>query len=242
MEKTMDCSEYRDDMLDVLYGEADDTVTVRLTAHTDQCDTCRDELAGLQGVRRALQSWESPARPTVRRFTLPSLRGLAVAASIVLAFGAGLLVSRAEVRDGEVAFRFGGGGAVKAAPAALEERLAKVESDNRAAIESLKASLLPASGAVGTGTGAAALASSDQAVVRRVVQEMIRESEARQVALLQTGFQQLAQRAEAQRRYDLAQISQGFAYLESNTRADVARTNELMSHLVRAAAPAEDGK
>src|SRR5258707_2681554 len=112
MEKTMDCTDFRDDMLDVLYGEAEASAVERFDAHQAVCQSCRDELDGLRGVRTALQAWEAPTKaraPFWSRLRRPGLSQLAAAAAIVLAFGGGLAVSRAElrVRDGEIAFRFG---------------------------------------------------------------------------------------------------------------------------------------
>jgi hypothetical protein len=227
MEKTMDCSEFRDDMIDVLYGEAAPDVAVRFEGHTASCAACRDELASLSGVRRDLQAWSVDARPPRRAFwpglRLPAIRNMAAAAAVVLAFGGGLAVSRTELRmrDGEVAFRFG-----PARDAAeVTQQLARYEQAHRAEIDALKAQL------VSTQPGGA-MSSFDDDLLRRV-QAMIQESEARQTMLLQTSLNQLGQHTEAQRRYDLAQVAAGLSYLESKTGADVARTNKMMSDILR---------
>jgi hypothetical protein len=234
----MDCSDFRDDMLDVLYGEASQDVAARFTAHAASCSACRDDLSGLEGVRQDLQAWGDESVPAPRR-RWPSMRGLAVAASLIMAFGAGLVVSRTEVRwnDGEVAVRFKDG----ARPSGdFQQQLAQQAAENRAEIAAIKASL--ASYSPGTALAAGGRASASEDALLRKVQDMIRASEARQAVVLQTSLSELGQQADAQRRYDLARISAGLSYLESKTGADVARTNELMSHLVRVAAPPENGK
>lgn len=224
----MDCSGFREDMLDILYGEADPEVAERYDAHAASCPDCRDELASLRGVREALQTWQAPAKPRPRfwagwRLPVPQL---AAAAAVVLAFGGGLAVSRAELhlRDGEIAVRFGGGAD---SASEVSQQIARHEAAHRQEIEALKMQLVSNGGV----QPVSAPAGGDDAVLRRV-QEMIHESEARQAAMLQTSLAQLSQQAEAQRRYDLARISAGLSYLETKTGADVARTNELMSHIM----------
>ena len=47
----MDCAGFRDDMMDVLYGEADAEVSARFEAHRLACGECRQELASLEESR-----------------------------------------------------------------------------------------------------------------------------------------------------------------------------------------------
>ena len=67
------------------------------------------------------------------------------------------------------------------------------------------------------------------------VQRLIRESESRQAVLIDAGLRDLAERTDAQRRQDLAQISAGLSYVEGRTGLQVARTTELMGHVLQAA-------
>jgi hypothetical protein len=228
MENTMDCSTFRDDMMDVLYGEADAEVDARFEAHRASCASCRDEITSLAGVRQNLQAWgvEPRLETRRRRFALPSWRPLAAAAAVLVAFTTGLLVAKTDVqmRDGALMVRFAPG----AGEAELKQELTRYMAEQRAEIEAMKASLTTSPGGATPG---------DTALLRQV-QAMIRESEARQAVLFQTGLTEIGQRAEAQRRYDMARISQGFSYLESKTGADVAKTNELMNQILRVS---EDG-
>src|SRR5688500_16648438 len=108
----MDCSRFQEDLLDVLYGEADSATAARFDSHRAECADCRDELSGFQKVRRDMQAWHIDL-PRPRRRVLPGLRGLAAAAAIVLAFGGGLALARTEVRyrEGELVVRVGSKGA-----------------------------------------------------------------------------------------------------------------------------------
>jgi hypothetical protein len=221
MEKTMDCSSFRDDMMDVLYGEADAETDARFEAHRSACASCRDEILSLANVRQNLQSWSVEARPAPRRFARLGWRPLAAAAAVIVAFSTGLLVAKTEVqmRDGAVVVRYAPS---STGDADLKQELERYMAEQRAEIQSVKSAMSSPQGAT-----------PGETVFLRRVQDMIRESEARQAMLLQTGLTEIGQRAEAQRRYDLARISQGFSYLESKTGADVAKTNELMSHILK---------
>jgi hypothetical protein len=80
----MDCQALRDDLMDVLYGEADQGARQRVAEHQRVCATCREELAALRGVRRDLAAWELPkARPLPGPWT----RWLPLAAGLLVAIG-----------------------------------------------------------------------------------------------------------------------------------------------------------
>jgi hypothetical protein len=63
---------------------------------------------------------------------------------------------------------------------------------------------------------------------------MLARSERRQGEVLRAGLAELAERTEAQRRYDLARISAGLSYLDGRTGQQIARTGELMGVLLQA--------
>ena len=56
----MDCEAFRDDMLDVLYGEGGEAAVRRLEAHQAGCGDCRRELAALRRLRGDLAQWQLP--------------------------------------------------------------------------------------------------------------------------------------------------------------------------------------
>jgi hypothetical protein len=101
----------------------------------------------------------------------------------------------------------------------LADALQAQDERHRAEIAALKTELTAARGGEET-----------LAEVRR----LLRESEARQSVVLDASLRGLADRSDAQRREDLAQVSAGFSYLEGRTGLQVARTTELMGHVLQA--------
>lgn len=207
-----------EDLLDVLYADADAPAQPRVRAHLAECAACREELESLRGVRGALQSWRlSEPRPRLRP---PVLRGatawLAAAAGLLLALGAGLGLSGSELRfeDGRFAFRLG-----RAGDADLRQQLAAQEARHREEIASLRD----------------AMAARPDAAMLADVREMIRASEERNALLVGASLAELSERYEAQRRYDLARVSASLSYLDGRTGQQLARTSELMNVMLRAA-------
>jgi hypothetical protein len=220
----MDCEALREDLLAVLYGEADAAAQARAEAHRAECAGCREEFAALRGLRRTLAGWKLPEQAAPRaRPGLAGWRGLAAAAALLLALGGALGLSGAQVEyaRGGLAVRLGR----QAGPATA--LLAEQEARHRRELAALEARLAP-----GAARGAAAETDHDALLAR--VAEMIRESETRQSRLLDTSLTDLGQKSEARRRYDLARISAGFSYLEGKTGQQVARTTELMGYVLEA--------
>ena len=132
-------------------------------------------------------------------------------------------LSGAELRyeRGQLALRLGPGRRTSPAAAAPRRRRATARE-----IQALRAELRPA------GRRRAAAEADD---LLRSVQEMIRESEARQDGSARRQPRATsAERAEAQRRYDLARVSAGLSYLDGKTGCRLARTTELMGHVLQA--------
>jgi hypothetical protein len=202
----MECTSYRDVMLDVLYEEASPEVAKRLEEHVALCGACRDELAAFRRVRADLRSDTlpqlGPARAAQRLGRWPRA-ALAAAAVVIALLGAGL------------------GRLVQ-----LERRLELQSARHAQELAALQAAL--AAGTPGT------VESHGNDVIQRI-EALIRESEERQGRRVEESLRQLAQRAESQRRYDLARVSAGLAYLDGRTGQHMARTTELMGHMLQAA-------
>jgi hypothetical protein len=66
------------------------------------------------------------------------------------------------------------------------------------------------------------------------MEEMVRQSEARQEAKVSARLLAMSENAETQRRYDLARVSAGLSYLDGKTGQDVVRTTELMGQVLQA--------
>jgi hypothetical protein len=221
----MECETFRDDQLDVLYGEADDATARRVSDHHALCAPCREEMAALRRVRRDLGAWSLPegALPRPASAPRPAAGWLAAAAALVAALGAGFVLSGSELRheQGALTLRLG------RAESGVEALLARQEARHRAEMDALRRELMPAAQ-----TGAPR-AGSDQALLR-TVEEMVRQSEARQDARLGARLAAYGEQAETQRRYDLARVSAGLSYLEGKTGQDVVRTTELMGYVLQA--------
>jgi hypothetical protein len=220
----MECNGFRDEMMDVLYGEADPATRRRFDEHQAACPACRQEIAGLRRLRRGLAAWSLPPALHARRGRANrARRALPVAAGVVLALGAALGLSGSELsyREGRVALRLGRASA--AVPdRTVNERIAALEARHRAEMEVLRADLARAK-------------DESEAVVLARVSEMIRGSEARQAVLVGASMASLRDENDAKRRYDLAQVGAGLSYLEGKTGLQAARTTELMGHVLQAA-------
>ena len=222
------CSLIRDDLLEVLYDEASSATSARVEEHLAVCPSCRDDLASLRAVRGDLGRWTLP--PGFGEPTLPAAGRAggrawlgAMAAGLVLALGGALGLSGSELsyNNGTLAFRLGRG----PEPVDIQRLLAEQEERHRQEFGALAATRAPAP---------ARMDRDDEALLRQV-ERMIRESEARQAALLSAGLGDFSTQADAQRRYDLARVSAGLSYLDGKTGEQVARTTELMGYVLQAA-------
>lgn len=213
----MDCDAYRDQMLDLLYGEAADADRRQVEEHQAECPSCREEMAALRRLRRDLQSWKVPV-PAAPRRAARVWPGLAAAAAVLVALGSALSLGGAELRrDGQGwSFRLGKG------PADLQARLDAQEARHRDEIARLREAL---------GRRPAA---TDADALLAAVRDIVRESERRQDQRLEEAVALLGERHEAQRRYDLAQVSAGLSYLEGKAGLHAARTNELVGQVLLA--------
>ncbi len=219
----MDCESVRENMMDVLYGEGG-AETARLVAeHQARCPRCREEMQAFRRLRRDLSAWTLEEGAPARTRRLPAaVPYLAWAASVLLAFGSAFALSGSEARleRGELSVRLG-----RARPAANTDVLALLseqEARHQREVAELRGSLV------------ATPASLDEQRLLQRVEDLVRESEARQAGRLDQRLADYAVRDAAQRRYDLARMSAGLSYLEGKTGRDVARTAELVSYVLQA--------
>jgi anti-sigma factor RsiW len=216
-ETDMSCEDLRDDMVAVLYGEADAETRRRVEEHQARCGPCRDEMTSLRGVRQELAQWTLPllgGTPLLRPLRRLPL-WLAAAAALLLGIGGAFGLSGSEFRheNGQFAFRLGRGPSGE-----WRQLLADQEARHQKEMAALRASLR---------------APRDDAALLQRVQELIHESEARQAVLLNASLTDLGERSDAQRRYDLARMSAGLAYLDGRTGERWARTTELMDYVLK---------
>ncbi len=200
----MECASYRDVMLDVLYGEAVAETAKHLEEHLAVCSACREELAAFRRVRTDLG-----------RDTLPALKPARAGQRLALWPG-GLIAAAAAV------LLVLGAGVARIAQ--LEQRIALQESRHAQDLAALAAAL-------GERATPAAVENVGGDALQRF-EALLRQSEERQ-GRVEESLRQLAQRTEAQRRYDLARVSAGLAYLDGRTGQHMARTTELMGHVLQ---------
>jgi hypothetical protein len=217
----MDCDAFRDDLMDVLYGEADPATAHRFQEHQARCAACREEVASLRRVRRDLDGWVLTPRVASRVKPLLRPRYLAAAAAVLLSVTGGTLVlAKGELRypNGQVAFRL-------AAPAPevaeLRQLLREQEERHQQVLVELR-------------TARPAAAPADRDELLREVARLVHESETRQSAAFAAGLSELADSTARQRRVDFAQMSAGLSLLESNIELRAARTTELMGQVALA--------
>jgi hypothetical protein len=99
------CDE-REPLLAYLYDDGDEAERRRVEAHLVSCETCREELAGLRGLRTDLLAWDVPDHGSVWTPFVPVRPAwrdvpawvMAVAASLVLALGATSGLAAASLR------------------------------------------------------------------------------------------------------------------------------------------------
>jgi hypothetical protein len=204
----MECTNVRDELIEVLYGEAAPDAARRVEEHCAGCAACREELDGLRRLRQDLPAWKVPEtrrtlfrRPALISPWLPA----AVAAALFLSLGGVVGLTLAESRFRRL----------------LDEREARHQQE----ITALKASVAAPVSSVSS--------EGDDAMFLRV-QDLIRQSELRQAAALNASLSDLSERTDAQRRYDLARVSAGLSYLDGKTGQNVARTTELMGYVLQA--------
>jgi hypothetical protein len=214
----MECDVYRDRMLDVLYGEASEPDRTEAEAHLAACGECRQEFAEFRRLRRDLAAWEAPVPSRALRARRP-MASLGLAAAALLATGAAIGLAGAEVRRDQAGWsvRLGRPGA------ALEARLDEQEARHQRELDALRARLDRPAAATAAGEPSAA-----------ALRLLVEESERRQEERLVQALADLSERTEAQRRYDLAQVSAGMSYLEGKASLHAARTTELVGQVLMA--------
>jgi hypothetical protein len=173
-------------------------------------------MAGLARVRRDLRAWTLPtARPsfTPRGVVLP--RWLVTAALLLLGLGASLGVA--------------GYASLRRELRAQETRAAEAERRHREEARALRASL--AARPAASPDASAVLADLDARIDAR-----LRASEGRQLERLDTRLAGWEERADAQRRVDMARVAASLSYLDGRHGQQLARTNELMGYVLEASA------
>jgi hypothetical protein len=94
----MECRVLRDEMVEILYGEASPAAIRAMEAHAAGCEECRDELAALRRLRQDLAAWTLSDAGTPRRRRSEAREWLwAAAATLVVGLGVGYALAEARL-------------------------------------------------------------------------------------------------------------------------------------------------
>lgn len=225
----MRCDELIEDRVAVLYGEADTAAQRRVNEHVQECETCRDELSALRGVRRRLSAWKLPAtlRPKRPWRRVPAWSGWALpaAAALLVAVGGGLALGGIEWRyaDGDMSLRFG-----HASQAEVEQLLAQQDARHRQELQALRTEFAALRESATVAPPAALTASVDERALLSQVQQLLAASETRQRVALRAGLDMMEQR----RQFDMARVRTGLSYLEGRSGQDVANAMRAVSYVL----------
>ncbi|HUU35469.1 MAG TPA: zf-HC2 domain-containing protein [Vicinamibacterales bacterium] len=237
-----------------IYDEADPATRDGVARHLVECARCRDEIAALGGVRRALAQWAPPAPPlrfsivqaelppaqTSNQVVRPRVAAWQTApvwaqvAAATLAVAVGAAIANVQVRHDVVGWTVSTGWMTPATPAADR---AVADESWRSEVAALAQSVRDLEGrqatAAATPVSMPAPAGADADTLARV-RALIEASERRQQQELALRLTQFNRDFDMQRRADLVRIDQGIGELEGRTGAEVARQRQMLDLIVRA--------
>lgn len=100
----MECRVLREEMMEVLYGEASPATVRAVEKHAEGCDACREELGALRRLRQDLGAWTlaEGGVPAGRRWRPVPWLGFAAAAILLVALGTAIGFTVAEARLGRL--------------------------------------------------------------------------------------------------------------------------------------------
>lgn len=249
---------YKDLLVSFLYDDLSDMDRAKLEMHLRACESCRDELAALRGVRVDLAQWtpvlpdlgfrivremKPASRPSWRAWWTPAA-GLAAAATLVLA--AALSLAHIEIHTGPDGLTVRTGWAASAPSLstagisgfrAVPARDVFVPNDNvnpagLAGITQRIDALEMAIKQTPATRNAAMLSAraSDEEMIKRV-REMLAQSETHQQGELAVRLAQVITDFDNQRRADLGAIQARFAQLDNSMTKEASLHAELVNYV-----------
>jgi anti-sigma factor RsiW len=239
-------------LLDYLYGELGPAERETFDRHLTSCADCRSEVEGLRSTRGHLALWAPPepdlgfqivrsAKPAARvaaSWWRPApVWGLAAAALLVLSVSAAVANLEVTVGTGGVTVRTGWNRAPQAAASTATAPSSTQMERLEAKVKNLEGQL--AARPVTTSAAAVTPVVLDGATVRmsdqelqRFIRQQINASEERQRSELAIRILQVSRDVEANRRVDLARISQGFTQVQ-NAAAESSRWQRGVEDIIR---------
>lgn len=234
-----------------VYDDISDIDRGRFERHLRECTACRDEAAAMRGVRADLAAWTAPEpdlgfsivqhrRPSWRAWWTPAA-GLAAAAVLVFAVAAALAHVEVSYGANGFAIRTGWNGRAAAPVAQVPsvERARTADADPERA--RLEASLVEITRRVrdleAARTSPVRQVSNvapglSDTEIRRLVGELLAQSESRQQQELALRIAQVNRDVEAQRVADLSRVQQGFGRIEAMTTNEAAQHRDLANYIL----------
>jgi hypothetical protein len=252
---------YKDLLVSYLYDDLNDMDRAKVEMHLRACESCREELAGLRGVRGDLAQW-TPALPDlgfrIVREMKPASRsswrawwtpaaGLAAAATLVLA--AALSLAHIEVHSGPdgLTVRTGwvasapsistaGIGGIR--PMAARDVFIPNDNVNPAGLAGIaqRIDALEMAMKQTRVQNASALTdrAADEAIIKRV-RDMLAQSESRQQTELVLRIAQVIRDVNNQRNADIASMTTNFARIDSSMTKEAAAHMDLVNYVTNTA-------
>jgi hypothetical protein len=249
---------YKDLLVSYLYDDLNDMDRAKVDMHLRACESCREELAALRGVRVDLAQWTPvlpdlgfrivremrPASRSAWRAWWTPAAGLAAAATLVLA--AALSLAHIEVHNGPdgLTVRTGWPASTPSVVApgiggfhALPARDVFVPNDNvnpaglAGIVQRIDALELAMKQTPATRNAAMLSArASDEELIKRV-REMLAQSESRQEGELAVRLAQVIRDFDNQRRADIGTIQARFAQLDNSMTKEASLHADLVNYV-----------
>ena len=228
MTETSGCID-KGDLVAYLYGEVDHDARRQFDVHLRRCPICAEEIRELEGVRGSLDSWNPPDAQLgfrvvttasqeresgwlLRRVMSPSAWGVAAVIALLLLTAAAITRPEIEFGPNRMVMRIGWPQWV--VPNSETPSLSSVQTSRESERE------------------------LDRPIVNRAwlrhVNELIRESEQRQVRVLSDRVREIELRIEEQRQADLSEMERTFREVDPNDAA-LAR-QQLLEYMSRISA------
>ena len=245
------CSDSKDTLVGYLYSELAPAEQRAFESHLKGCESCRAEVAALQGVRDDLLAWAPPEcrelpsswtdAPIAQPAAMDRLRawmpafGLAAAAMLVIAVSAA--IANVEIRYDANGLVVRTGRAAADVPgdvklAGVASVLDSVTSKDLAALEQR---IMQSFAASQTRQGMQAVAlTSDNPQLSRDVRRLIEESERRTRQEMADRFIEIVRDFESHRRADMLRVQQVIGQAQSRTAVELTQTRDAINRLLLA--------
>jgi hypothetical protein len=231
-------------LISFLYDEIDPVAKREFQKHLSTCVECRDELAELGATRAQIATWTPPDAdlgfriirgadaPKRRWFDFSPAWGLAAAAVLLLAIGAG--IANLDIRYGNdgLVVRTGWRHADDLAQQSAAANVAPVDWKSQA--DQLDQRVRQIERALATHQQSSPI--QNASVSEERVRDIVGQSETRQQRAFAARLADMTREFDARRQLDLAMIDQGMTRLQNTSAGEVRQYREYLNRYFRPAA------